>query len=361
MRVLVLGGTQFIGPHVVRQLVAGGHDVAVYHRGETEAELPANVRHIHCGSAAGETDSGGWLERLPQHEREIQDFAPEVVLHMIAYTERDLRPALDLAAQGGRRLVVISSQDVYRAFGRLLGTESGPPDPLPLTEDSALRERLYPYRSDPPLPDDDPQHWRDEYDKIPVERLALTNGAVAGTVLRLPAVYGPGDKQHRLWPYLKRMDDGRTAIAIDERVAQWHWARGYVEDIAAGIALAVTHETAAGKVYNVAESDALTETEWIRAIGEAAGWHGEIVATPPDRLPESLRVGVEEVAEQDLVVDTSRIRRELGYAERLPRSEALRRTVAWERAHPPKERGPSADDYSAEDAALDSVRRASRT
>ena len=35
-----------------------------------------------------------------------------------------------------RRLVVISSQDVYRAYGRFHGKEPGPLEPLPVTEDS---------------------------------------------------------------------------------------------------------------------------------------------------------------------------------------------------------------------------------
>ena len=39
MKVLVIGGTNFIGPHVVRQLIERGHEVAVFHRGETKAKL----------------------------------------------------------------------------------------------------------------------------------------------------------------------------------------------------------------------------------------------------------------------------------------------------------------------------------
>jgi hypothetical protein len=41
MRVLISGGTQFIGPPAVRRLHELGHDALVFHRGETEADLPA--------------------------------------------------------------------------------------------------------------------------------------------------------------------------------------------------------------------------------------------------------------------------------------------------------------------------------
>jgi hypothetical protein len=38
--------------------------------------------------------------------------------------------------------------------------------------------------------------------------------------------------------YIKRMDDGRPVILLDEAYARWRWARGYVENIAHAIALA---------------------------------------------------------------------------------------------------------------------------
>ena len=76
-----------------------------------------------------------------------------------------------------------------------------------------------------------------------------------GTVLRLPAVYGPGDYQHRLFAYVKRMDDWRPAVLLGEGMASWRWTHGYVEDMASAIALAVTDERAAERVYNVGEQD----------------------------------------------------------------------------------------------------------
>ncbi|MBV9711304.1 MAG: hypothetical protein JO011_10390, partial [Ktedonobacteraceae bacterium] len=55
---------------------------------------------------------------------------------------------------------------------------------------------------------------------------------------------------------------------------------------------------------------------------------------------------------QDLLVDTTRIRRELSYREPVDVDEALRRTIAWERAHPPEQVDAKQFDYVAEDAAL---------
>lgn len=354
MRALMIGGTGFIGPQIARQLLDAGHHVAIFHRGVTEEGTPDGVTHVHAGTVEGEPEFVGWQERLTQFAGDLRAFAPDVALHMVAMRERDAATAQAALRGIVRRLVLISSQDVYRAYGRLIDTEPGAPDPVPLTEDSPLREKLYPYRQDPPRPPDDPQRWMDDYDKIPIERLVLGDPALPGTVLRLPAVYGPGDRQHRTYDYLKRMDDGRPAILLSDSAAGWHWTRSDVENIAHAVVLAVTDDRAAGRVYNVGEPETLTEAEWVRAIGEAAGWHGEVLAIAPDRLPQSL--AFDGNMSQDLIADSSRIRQELGYSERVPRDEALRRTIAWERAHPPTGRPPNAFDYAAEDRVIEALR-----
>src|SRR5262249_10284904 len=100
---------------------------------------------------------------------------------------------------------------------------------------------------------------KNDYEKILVEQVVTGDTGLPATVLRLPMVYGPGDEQHRLAPYLKRMMDGGEVILLDEGMARWRCLRGYVEEVAAAIALAVTSPAAAGRVYNVAEPTAHTE------------------------------------------------------------------------------------------------------
>jgi nucleoside-diphosphate-sugar epimerase len=272
------------------------------------------------------------------------------VLDMIPAIEQDAQEVMSVFSGIAHRVVAISSQDVYRAFGLVNGKESGPVDALPLTEESPLRENLYPYRGETPRSQDDPIRWQDDYDKILVERVVMSDENLPGTILRLPMVYGPGDYQHRLFSYLKRMDDNRPAILLDEVEARWRWTHGYVENVAGAIALAVTNERAAGHIYNVGEPLTFTMAEWVGKIGQAAGWQGRIVLVPRGRLPEPLRWGIN--AEQDIVVDSTRIREELGYEEPVDLDEALRRAVAWERANPPREVDPKEYDYAMEDAFL---------
>ena len=338
MRILVIGGTRFMGPLVVRSLHDLGHEVIVFHRGQTSADLPSGVKEI-LGDRRPLAPFAGELRRLEPH----------IVLDMVPFIEQDAQEVMSTFRGIARRVVAISSQDVYRAFGRVNQKESGPAEPGPITEDSPLREHLYPYRGETPRNEDQKQ-WMNDYDKILVERAVMGDPELPGTILRLPAVYGPGDYQHRMFAWLKHIDDKRPVILLDEKEAQWRWAHGYVENVADAITLAVTGEQASGRIYNVADPFTFSMAERIRKIGEVVGWHGSIVLAPQGALPQPLRWGIN--AEQDVIVDSSRIREELGYKERIAPDEAFRRTVDWERAHPPAEIDPKNFDYAAEDAIL---------
>ncbi|HKC63108.1 MAG TPA: hypothetical protein VKB86_05695, partial [Pyrinomonadaceae bacterium] len=150
--------------------------------------------------------------------------------------------------------------------------------------------------------------------------------------------------------YLKRMDDRRPAILLEEEQSRWRWTRGYVENVADAIALAVTDDRAMNRIYNVGEAEALTELDWIHAIGHAAGWDGEIVVLPKDALPAHMTSNADYA--HHLFTDTSRIRAELGFDERISHQEALHKTIDWERANPPAEIFPAETEYAAEDAIL---------
>lgn len=293
--------------------------MTVFHRGKHEPELPIQVRHVH-----------GDLARWDEHVDELRALRPDVVVDMLAYVPQEGRRVL--AFNGvARRAVVVSSVDVYRAFGRAHGTEPGPPEPVPLTEESPLREVVI----------------DETYDKVGVEREATSDPGFRVTILRYPAVHGPGDAQHRLYAHVRRMDDERPAILLDETHAVWRWARGYAEDVAHALVLAIESEDCAGRIYHVAAPIAHAQADWVRRIGAVVGWEGSIVTVPAARLPASLKIDVDFNQHYDL--DSSRIRSELGYAEVVDERTALERTIAWERANPPADFEP---DYELEDAAL---------
>ena len=338
MKILIIGGTRFIGPHVVRALVKSGHQVCVFHRGQSTADLPPGVE-----STLGDR------RELPNFTDQFKGISPEVVIDMIAYTKEDALSLLRSIKGFVKRVVIVSSADVYRAYDRWRKVYGGPLELVPLTEDAPLREALYPYRDKAKGPED----WLYHYDKILVEKAVMNDPNIEGTVLRLPFVYGPGDYQHRIFEYLKRMDDKRPAILLDQKRANWRWTWGYVEDVAAAIACAATDQRAGRRIYNVGERVSLTQAERVKGIAAAVGWNGRVLVLPESQMPDHLKAGVDFA--QDLTFDTVRIRNELGYEEKILPAEAMRRTVAWEREHPPEVIDPTAFDYTAEDAALKTV------
>ncbi|HWF86839.1 MAG TPA: NAD-dependent epimerase/dehydratase family protein [Vicinamibacterales bacterium] len=334
MRILLIGGSGFIGSHVARTLTAQGHDVVVFHRGTTR------LRNQIVGDR----------RRLGDYADALRRLAPDVVVDLILSSGRQASELMQQLRGVTGRVVALSSADVYRACGVLHGFEPGPLEPVPLTERSALRTKLQTYPPDRIKMLQRVFGWLDEeYDKIPVEREILGDAALPGTVLRLPMVYGPGDPLRRFLSVIKRIDDQRPAILFEEGYARWRSPRGYVENVAAAIALAATSDRAAGRVYNVGDAGSLTELEWAELIAAAAGWTGRFVTLPVDRMPPNLVLPGN--TEQHWTIDTTRIREELGYREPVAQADAIRRTIDWERANP-SDSSAHVFDYDAEDAAL---------
>jgi nucleoside-diphosphate-sugar epimerase len=187
----------------------------------------------------------------------------------------------------------------------------------------------------------------EEYEKRWVEEVVLSEAKLPGTVLRLPAIHGPGD--YRPFEYLKRMLDGRSFILLDQEAAVWRFSHGYAENVAHALVLAATNEQAANRIYNVADTTPPRELDWIQFIGKAAGWEGRVIKVPDVDLPEHLKENAD--FSQHWIVDITRIQKELGYQEVVDPFEGMRRTVDWIRANPPKQIDLTKFDYPAEDRA----------
>jgi len=245
---LVIGGTGFIGPAVIRRLAGSGHNVTVFRGGVMQASLPGGVQELI-----------GDRRRLPQFEGEF------------------------------RR----------------------------------------------------------------VERVALSDPALPATVLRLPMVYGWGDAYHRFFPYIRRMEDRRPAILLDEATGNWRSTWGYVDNDASAIALAAENPDSAGQIYNVSDACRPSMADWVREVMEVTGWSGILkivrVACPPPSF------GPETNAHQHLVCDSAKIRDDLGYGEVVSHREAIERKVSWEREHPLREIDAKQFDYAAEDRILEEI------
>jgi nucleoside-diphosphate-sugar epimerase len=322
LRVVVLGGTRFIGRAIVEQLAASGHDLLIVHRGHLEPKDMPEVRHLH-------SDRPG----LAAHREELASFKPDAGIDCRALTRTDAEQALD-ALPKDMRWIVISSLDVYRAFGAVL--EDKESDPVPLDEESPTRANRYPYRGK--------AADREEYDKLDVEETFLPHGA---TVLRLPMVYGEHDYQLREEFILRRVRAGRNRIPFGR--GQWLTCRGYVRDIARGVELALQNPAAAGQIFNLCEDRTYSMRMWALMILQAAGSEAELVRVADEALPEDLKTTG--TMSQHIAASAHKARMQLGWTTSDP-YETVRTTVRWHLANPP----PNPDlDFRADDQALGTI------
>src|ERR1700680_4733847 len=111
----------------------------------------------------------------------------------------------------------------------------------------------------------------------------MSDPGLPGTVLRLPMGYGPGHPLPCFYPVVKRVADGRRHIIFAQTLAAWRSPRGYVENVAAAIALAATDDRAMRRIYNVCEEPSFSELDWARKIASEMQWGGEFVVLPEER------------------------------------------------------------------------------
>lgn len=262
MRVLVLGGTWFLGRRVVERLHERGDEVLVVHRGSSEPASWVPVGHLHTNR-----------EHLADHHSAVQAFDPQAVLDTYALTATDADAVLPVLPE--LPTVVLSSQDVYQAHA---GLRAGRCDaPVPLTEGSELRRERYPYCGAglAQVPDD--------YDKLDVEDRWCPRGA---TVLRLPLIYGPRDWQRREELVLRRLRAGRRRIPIG--AGNLLWTRAHVDDLATGVLAALETRAADGWTINLGEPHTWPLSVWAGQIIAATGADAELVRVPDTALPPDL-------------------------------------------------------------------------
>lgn len=274
MKALVVGGTRFIGAHVVRRLHDAGARITAFHRGTSANPILPEIEHV--------LDPGAAYPITAFPVELLRDW--DIVIHMVAMGAADAEAAARSFAGRTRRFIFVSSCDVYRAYGRLMKTEPGPQEAVPLREDAPLRSVLYPYRG----MEAQLGAYAYDYDKILAERAIQSTPGLEWAILRLPKVYGPEDNADLSTVY------GFAAVP------DWRWTHGHVENAAAAIVVAAFHPDACNAVFNVGE--------------EVTPTMGERLATLPARDNET-PVPPPFDYRQHFVLDTGKIRAELRYTD----------------------------------------------
>ena len=320
MTVAIIGGTGFLGTAVAARLLARDIEPLVIARGQHPVALPDGARF----AAADRMDRAAIAALLREHRA-------TAAIDIFALSLRNTQAVLDAVAETGVRYVLVSSTDVYSNYEGLLKKAAPPIRPEPATETSPLRIMRYPYRGNSRRPQGIENDLFEDYDKIPIEEAARADARFPSVIVRPPMIFGPGDKQHRFGWAVRNVASGRR-FELDARAARWLNSYAYIDDVADGLALAATHPAAVGRTYNIAQPSVRSIRQWAETILPLVAPGIEIVEVGTEAGGIMADRAEASDLRYPLTLDSTRIRAELGYTEIVPETDALRRTIAWERA-----------------------------
>jgi 2'-hydroxyisoflavone reductase len=301
-RVLVIGGTLFIGRALVDELLERGDDVVIMHRGKG-TPFGERVGEIRC-------DRNDVAAVRAALDGTSFDIVYDNVYDWERGTTADQVSAAAIAASHGlRRYVFTSSVAVYPEGGE--------------------------YDEQAPLvPSDYPNPYSAQ--KADSERALFELHRQRGipvTTLRPAFIYGPHNPFDREAFFWDRLRAGRPIIVPEDGLRTMQWV--HVRDVARAAVLAATKDVAIGHAYNLASYPPLTQIEFIQLLARIAQREAHVVHIPREQIQQA---GGQLFAPPyyfgvylDIPPITARVdraRSELGL-ELTPLEEGLRETYRW--------------------------------
>jgi nucleoside-diphosphate-sugar epimerase len=317
VRTALTGATGFVGGHLALALRARGDDVTCLVRSPVKA---APLEAAGCRLVPGDLEDASALEHLARGADVVFHVAGLVAARSEAEflaVNRDGTARLARAARtaGVERVVLVSSLAV-----------TGPSEPGRPLDESAPPRPVTPYGRSK---------------RAGEETLAATG--VPFTIVRPPAVYGPGDRELLRVFKLARvgvvplLGDGRQELSLV-----------HVRDLAGALIAAAVSPAAGGRVYHAAHPEVVTQRELVVAIGAAVGKRvrplpiprpvvkailrvtglaarlaGRATLLSPDKAPELLAPA--------WTCSSEALRRDAGWAAAIPLSQGLPETARWYR------------------------------
>jgi nucleoside-diphosphate-sugar epimerase len=272
MRVLITGGTGFIGSRLALRCLAEGHDVAVLGQENTDAEA-SNRQHLEAQGADVITTSVTERERLfavmqgielvyhlaaAQHEANVPD------QHFWDVNVTGTQNLLDASVKAGvKRFIHGSTIGVYGSASSGVIDEQSPRQPDNIYGETKLEGE---------------------------KRVLLQREHLPVVIVRISETYGPGD--YRLLKLFKAIQK-RVFFMIGNGQNVHHLI--YIDDLVEGLTLAATVAGAVGETFVLAGKETLTTDEMVCTIAAQLGTH-----IPTWRAPLPLFQAVATVLEKSL-------------------------------------------------------------
>ena len=225
MKILVMGGTRFVGRPLVARLQAQGHALTLFTRGKNP--VPAGVEHL-CGDRS--SDEG--LSAL-------QGRSFDVIVDSSGRKQEDSSRVVDITGAPSHRFVYVSSAGVYADSDQWPLNESSPTDPQSRHAGKA-----------------DTEAW-------------LRREGIAFTSFRPTYIYGPGNYNPvERWFFDRIVHNRPIPLPGDgSTITQL----GHVEDLAEAMARCIEVDAAANRIYNCSGKQGITFRGLIRSAAVACG------------------------------------------------------------------------------------------
>lgn len=314
MKVLILGGSRFIGKAIADQAAQAGHQVHLFNRGKSTTQERFPTLH-------------GDLAQLVDFKQAFASLKPDVVVHCMALSEGDAERAISAFGGLDCQLLVLGSADCYDAFQHLnRGKEIAE---HPCAEDAPLTPIRHYYAEIAP------DIRMQDYDKnlMTVALMqAAAKGLVRPTVYRIPMVWGPEDYQfaHRHGGIIRRIYDRQKQFVMGSCEQQTIWHFAYVDNIAA----AIVHSFGQNldqQIFNLGEPQTRSWRRWVDLYAQIAPFEFEVEILPDELLhPDFER----NTPPRHLILDTQKFRQVTGFVEPVSLQQAIATTLEWGLAHP---------------------------
>ena len=327
MRVLVLGGTGFIGRHLVERLANNGFDVVVPVRRESSRKcLPTGPLKVveadllQPGSLDGLMEGIDTVFHLAAIRGSGWSFGDEDVYRVNVGITRNLMEAA--VSQPVRHCVYVSSVSIYGHLRGVLVGEEYPCSPVT-------------------------RYGQTKYESEKLVKEFQRRGKISSTIIRPVITYGPGDTWGMVAKLISLINSNKY-LTIGDGENRVHLI--YIDDLIDGLMLILNNPAVWGRTYIFAGEEPITINRLVGIISVALGtrvinlhiptWFAKLTAQSMEFLYRLLAINKEplvtldkiDIMCRDRAFDFKRAKEDLRFAPKVGYEEGIERTVAWLKA-----------------------------
>lgn len=241
MKALLIGGTGTISSAITRQLASMNHEVWLLNRGNSNSDLPENVRFITCD-----------MNDEKQAEKALAGMKFDVVCEFIGFVPKQVKRDYQLFSGRTKQYMYISSASAYHK----------PVGDYRITEGTSL---VNPY-------------WEYSRNKIACEEFLMKMNRETGfpvTIIRPSHTYSEKsvplgvDGKQGSWPVIKRIMEGKPVIIHGDGTTLWTITHN--SDFAKGFIGLMGNPHAIGEAFQITNDESVTWNQIYQIIADCLG------------------------------------------------------------------------------------------